>query len=178
VPTAENFDTSIALAGQRQGEDAAGVILRVIYKLGPVVIVAGAVAIVGCLAVWEDPWQAFRGFTSFFLPVMLGAYVLRRANERLRRLLAADNPALWLAVPFFTVLSVGSILMFNHDTSRWLLGLAFLGLLIAVLLIVRITSEPDRILDSRIHNGEINLVALDIIVATVTAAGVLVLVAG
>lgn len=166
------FSEDLSRRGQRAGLNMADLIMRILYTYGPPVMVLGALAGVGVLAYEEGAWQAFRGFTAFFIPVVLGAYVLRRWPDWLRRRLRVSDKLLTLFVPFVIVLVLGGSLAGEFNATRWIIGLAFIGLLIAVLFMVRIVDRPSG---EEPYSAEINLAALDIIVGTITAAGVLVL---
>ncbi len=169
------FSDDLSDQGERTSRNTSDAIMRFLYLVGPPAIVAAALAIVVMLGMREDAWQAFRGFTAFFIPVVLGAYVLRRWPDWIRRHVRADERLLTFIIPFVVVLLVGGALMGEFDLTKWILGLGFLGLLIAVLFIVRIVDQPPG---SPPPGPPINLAVLDIIVGTVTAAGVLVLFQG
>lgn len=166
------FSEDLNKQGQRASLNMADSIMRALYTFGPPAMVLGALAGVGVLGYQEGAWQAFRGFTAFFIPVVLGAYVLRRWPDWVRRRFRASDKLLTLFVPFVIVLVVGGSLAGGFSATRWIIGLAFIGLLIAVLFMVRIVDRPD---DQEPSSTEMNLAALDIIVGTITAASVLVL---
>ncbi len=166
------FSEDLSSQGDRTARNWSELIMRFLYAVGPPAIVVAALAVVVKLWIDDGAWQAFKGFTAFFIPVVLGAYVLRRFPDWLRQHIRADERMLTFIVPFMVVLLVGGALVGEFNTTKWTLGLAFLGLIIAVLFMVRIVDQP---IGTPPPGASINLAALDIIVAVVTAAGLIVL---
>ena len=178
MPTASsrrNASTSFERRGADLTSKGAGGLLYLLYRAGPVVVIALGIAIAIGLAVTGSPFQGVQAFAAFFLPVMTGSYALMLFDDKISAVLARGNPLALLLVTFVCTIILGRYLTSSDDDGRWLLAAGFLGLIIAVFIIAQIGRGAPGAVRTRLRRMGVDETLIHVMVALVSAVGVLVL---
>ena len=180
MPSASSRRTSSGFAGRgtETTTKGAGALLYLLYRAGPVAVVAIALSIAIGLAVQNSPFQGVQAFAAFFLPVMLGSYALMLFDDKISSALSHRNPLGLLLVTFVCTIILGEYLISSHSQGRWLLAAGFLGLVIAVFTIAQMGRGAPDAVRTRLRRLGVDETLVHIMVALVSAAGVLVLIGG
>ena len=178
MPAASSRRTTSAFAGRGTDTSSkpAGVLLYLLYRAGPVAVVVLGITIAVGLAVKHSPFMGAQAFVAFFLPVMLGSYALMLFDDKITSVLSHRNPMALLLVTFLCTVILGRYLMTSHDDGRWLLAAGFLGLVIAVFLIAQLNRGAPGAVRTSLRRLGVDETLVHVMVALVSAVGVLVLI--
>jgi len=150
-------------------------VLFLLYSAGPPVIALVAISIAVTQGIRERPWLGVQAFTAFFIPVVIGAYVMMLFADKLTKAFAGNNPLPWLLPTFIAVIVAGRYVISGSGHARWLLANGALGLMLSVFIIAQVSRGAQRTLRSSLEGLQINGPAMHMLIGSVTAVGILVL---